>query len=205
MNHFWTDTEPSKLFNRLKKYGFILVVGPQRSGTTIATAMIANDLGYRYIEEGTIWGTLNWWPPEPPASRDFTAYFTPENAGCVIHCPEHTAYCHLYAGREDTAIVMVRRKIDDIIASQKRVGWGFEWKEMLHYPGEERPISKVKYKHWDNYQKKMLGKQGFEIKYNNLKTHPMWVNKEYRQDFAIAQIEVDKPRGERVQNPKLKK
>lgn len=203
---FWTQTKPSKLFNKLKDFEYILVTGPQRSGTTIMAVMIANDLGYEFIEEGTIWGRLQWQPPDPPAPRDFTAYFQKEDTPpAVIHCPEHSAYCHLYAGFDNVAVVMVRRDIDDIIASQERVGWGFEWLEMKHYPGEERPISRVKYKHWDDYQKKELGKQAFEIEYESLKKHPMWVDKSERNDFAIAQVEVGKPRGDRVQNPKLAK
>lgn len=144
--------------------------------------------------------------PKPPAPRDFKAYFNKEDSPpCVVHCPEHCAYVHLYAGVDNVAVVMIRRNIEDIITSQERVGWGFEWLEMKHYPGEERPISKVKYRHWDNYQKKMLGKQAFEIEYESLNIHPMWVDKEYRVEFATSQIEIDKPRGEWVQNPKLRK
>lgn len=204
MTPFWTPTKPSRLFNRLKKFEYILVTGPQRSGTTVTTVMIANDLCYEYVEESTVWGRIKTIPPDPPTKRDFRQYFN-GFPPCVIHCPEHSAYVHQYAGIANVAVVMVRRDIDDIIASQERVGWGFEWLEMKHYPGEKRPISEVKYRHWDEYQKKLLGKQAFEIKYESLKKHPMWVDKEDREDFAIAQVEVGKPRGQRIQNPKLVK
>lgn len=204
MTPFWTVTKPSKLFKKLKQFEYILVTGPQRAGTTITAVMIANDLDYEFLEEGTVWGRLGQWPPNPPAVRDLRDYFN-TFPPCVIHCPEHSAYCHLYAGLDNVAVVMVRRDVNDIIASQERVGWGFEWLEMKHYPGEKRPISEVKYRHWDEYQKNELGTQAFEVDYESLKCHPMWVDKEHRQDFAIAQVEVGKPRGDRVQNPKLKK
>lgn len=202
MKPFWQITEPSKIFDQLKEFDFILVVGPQRAGTTITGVMIANDLHYAYLEESEIWDRLDLQPPEPPASRNFIEFFKPSNNGCVIHCPEHTAYCHLYAGLKNVAVVMVKRKVSDIIASQKRVGWGFEDHELLHYPGEVAPIAEVKYKRWKQ-QKEILGRQAFEVKYNNLSKHPLWVPKNKRAEFAIAQVEVGNPRGQFVQNKEL--
>lgn len=201
---FWTPTPKSDLFDHLVPYRFILVTGPQRAGTTIAAAMIANDLGYEYGQDGLVWGMLGIKPPEPPGSRDWHYYFNEiRKDPIVIHCSEHCAYVHQYVDVDGLAVVMVRRAIEDIIASQKRVGWGFEWLEMKHYPGKQGPISRAKYEFWDQKQKPILGDRAFEIEYECLSKHPLWVPKEQRKNFHICQIEVGKPRGERIQNPKL--
>jgi hypothetical protein len=39
------------VFEELAQYGQIVVTGPQRSGTRIATQMIASDTGHRYVDE----------------------------------------------------------------------------------------------------------------------------------------------------------
>ena len=42
------------MFKHYKRYGKILVTGPQRAGTRITAKIIASDLKYRYIDESEI-------------------------------------------------------------------------------------------------------------------------------------------------------
>ena len=187
---FWTPTESSNLFNHLQEFNFILVTGPHRAGTTIATAMIANDLGHKFFEEPNI----------PPGNLG--DFLETETGPAVIHCPSYCHVVHEYVYVDGLAVVLVRRQIDDIIASQRRVGWGFEQHELKKY-GRTGCIARVKYAHWDDIQRQILKDRAFEIRYEDLRNHPMWVSREQRKDFYIAQIEIGKPRGDRIQNPDL--
>jgi len=191
MKRFWTPTPKSALFDYLRGRRIILVVGPQRAGTTIASVMIANDLDYEYLR-----------------SEDFGSwevFLGNRNKPCVIRCPEYTAKAHWHTNVDLLAVVIIRRPVMEIIASQERVGWGFEVAEMLNYPGYKPPVSKAKYDYWDNVQKYVLGDSAFEIEYKSLIAHPMWIPPERRQDFYTAQIEIGEPRGEQIQNPNLVK
>lgn len=200
---FWQPVPKSDYFDYLKPYKFILVVGPQRAGTTIVATMIANDLDYDFLEESNVWGYLGRDAPPPGEQRHWQQFFDSYPDSMVIHCPEHTAFVHQYARLDCVAVVLVRRKVKDIIASQQRVGWGFEWLELLHYPGYKPPIAKAKYHFWDTYQKRLLKRNGFEVIYEKLKYHPMWVDKCRRRNFTITQVQIDRPRGPHVQNETL--
>lgn len=191
----FTRTAKSTLFDHLKPYRFILVSGPHRAGTTIAAAMIANDLGYEFYEDvqdrlETLGGSHQIYRPS------------------VLHCPTRCYQIHQFAKIPDLAAVMVIRDIDDIIASQKRIPWGFENEQLHAYRTKawprptfpvQPPIAEVKYRYWWGVQKKIFGERGYEVEYESLKAHTMWVAPEQRKGFTANQIEVGKPHGPRVQ------
>lgn len=169
------------MFEYLKDFSKIIVSGPQRSGTRICAKMIAHDLNYRYVDEGDIgvdslnrlWGLWH-------RQKSF-----------VVQCPALSRYVHLFAD-DDTAIVFMIRDIDDIVASQKRVGWSWGIPELLRY---DIPISQfdvsdpatTKYAFWLESQKHLVGANGFEVKYESLRGHPLWLDKEQRLDFKSSQ------------------
>lgn len=173
------------MFEYLKKHTQILIVGPQRSGTTIATKMIAHDLGYfPYLEEHILYNF------ETLRAMIITNHR--ENKGGVYQAPNFSAYCHLIPA--EPAVVMMVRDVGDILASQERIGWGGpgglnEQKELELYFRDTGIASEVKYEVWNKYQKKLI-KHPYEVQYESLKGHPLWVEKEKRKNFGPRQTEI---------------
>lgn len=183
----------NKLLEQLSDFKYIFVTGPHRAGTTFSSYIIALDLDYSWFESQT-------WMSQYDTMRDCIQSL---GGPLVLHCPAFCHTVHEYRDVPDVAVVIVRRSVEDILASQRRVGWGFEDHEMTKYPGYDKPIATAKYHYWDTVQKLILRTQAFELEYNSLKNHLLWVNKEYRQNFHIAQIKRGEPRGDRIQNPRL--
>ncbi len=103
----------------------------------------------------------------------------------VVQCPVLCRYIHLFS-EDNYAIVMMRRKVEDIIASQKRISWSWEWLELAKYDRTDGIIAEVKYQFWDDYQKERI-KHAYEIEYDSLTAHPLWVANEERQNFDARQ------------------
>lgn len=192
------------MFDYLKPYDTILLTGPHRAGTTIAAIMIANDLGYEYHEEEDVFYTYiakyEWVPPGAPIDQiDLRRYFALVDAPLVLRCPAFCSQVHRYTDVPDLAVVLMRRELSEILASQQRVRWGFEGKELAAYRGHEGPIARVKYTIWDREQKAILGDRAFELDYESLSQHPLWIPKEERSDFHVRQYREDEPLGPRYQ------
>lgn len=131
------------MFEYLRPYSKIIVTGPQRSGTTIAAVMIARDLGYYFYPEEQI-RVRELWRVERLFNR--TGNF-------VLQAPAICRWVHRFSA-PDTAIVLMRRKIKDIIASQERIRWTCERWELSRYGVRRGIIAEVKYRFWDECQKK---------------------------------------------------
>jgi len=80
----------------------------------------------------------------------------------------------------------MRRKIEDIIASQKRISWSWEWLELARYDRTDGIIAEVKYQFWDQYQKELI-KHAYENEYESLAAHPLWVAKMNARIFDARQ------------------
>jgi hypothetical protein len=200
MPQYRFDKKPkSALFNHLEKYRFILVSGPHRAGTTIAAAMIANDLDYEFQEDvqdqlETFAGSHQIYRPT------------------VFHCPSYCHFIHQLAAIPELAAVMVIRNVEAIIASQNRIPWAFEPTQINAYRFRtipkptfaiQSPIATVKYRYWQEIQKPIFGKNGYEIHYDCLKFHSMWVAPEQRKGFTANQLEVGRPHGPEIQGIRL--
>lgn len=158
------------MFADLSGYRVILVSGPQRSGTRLVAHAIAEDTGHRYVDE-VEFGTHK--------NSQFDRIV--EQGNCiVIQCPAVARWVHEYSG-EDVLVVFVRRNIEDIIASQKRIGWTerFEWSELQHYEANVGPIAQVKYAFWETFQKPNIT-HWLEVEYESLSEHSLWVAKDKR-------------------------
>ncbi len=166
------------MFEWLAEFDKVLVTGPQRSGTRICTKMIAYDTGHEYIDElGIIGDSLNWLGTFVSTKRRF-----------VVQCPALCRYVHIFSA-DDVAIVLMRRSIEGIIASQKRIGWRGEWLELARYDRSDGVIAEVKYQFWEEYQREQI-KHAFEIEYESLAKHPLWVPTYLRRNFEIGQTAV---------------
>lgn len=163
------------MFEWLVNFDKILVTGPQRSGTRICAKMIANDTGFEFVDEASLamdgLYRLN--------------YFLNAARPLVIQCPVICRHVHMF-NDEKTAVVLMRRSVDDIVKSQERIGWQWEWLELARYDRTDGPIAEIKYQFWDEYQKERI-QHAFEVEYESLVMHPLWISKEVRQGFAPIQ------------------
>ena len=163
------------MFENLRRHDQIFVTGPQRSGTTIATKMIAQELGYKYYDETCL----------PESFDGFILQMTHDNLDGikgVYQGPTKSALCHTLS--KDIAIVFMMRPIDEIIASQVRINWIWEDQEIAKYPKEyqDTPVSSLKYRYWNEVQKPLI-KYSYEITFGSLRNHPLWLGKEERKNF----------------------
>jgi len=166
------------MYETLKKFKNIVVSGPQRSGTRIASRIIAGDTKKKYIDEKDInfhdFRLLEW-------------YLNKGNV--VIQCP---ALCHMlhYIKDSSTLIVVMIRSIEDILASERRILWHkpARFAELYKYGCSEGIISQIKYDFWNSHQKLILGDRARTIDYEYLKNHPMFVEQRMRRDFKWDQV-----------------
>lgn len=170
------------MFEHLEEFSNVVVTGPQRSGTTIAGQMIAMDLGRKYVDEMRF-GVRR---------LDRVKKILDGSEPVVIQAPALCRWVHLFARRPDTAVVMMRRDPADIIASQEAMDWTrrFEPNELAAYGVKAGPICKVKYAFWERHQRALLGEHAFEVEYESLRGHQLWVSEDLRQDFGPKQTRV---------------
>lgn len=173
------------MFEDLHGFTRIVVTGPQRSGTRIATKMIANDLGLRYIQE------------EEFGVHSFERMMLILLEGWVcIHAPALSHKSHLLPS--NVAVVFMIRNEEDILASQSRINWrswpvergAYEIEDFLPYYEETDPICRIKYKVFAGYQKGLIS-NCFEVQFEDLAYHHMWINKEDRTEFSFDQTEIE--------------
>jgi hypothetical protein len=158
------------------KYPPIIVTGPQRSGTTIATHIFADKLSLTPVEEH---------------------HFIPGNdyTNCIIQSPNaldgYIMLQHMYPGVQ---FLFVRRDPEQIIASMKRIQWCKDdvsnWEAFI----ERYVISRIRL--WEHI-KKHIPDACKEIQYESLQTHPMFVPTEDRLEFTSKQWHPDYPVGPR--------
>ena len=163
------------MFHRLSKFDKILVTGPQRSGTRICAKMIAHDTGHGYVDELDI---------KMDSLYSFQALFSREKS-VVIQCPVMCRHIHMF-NMDNVAVVLMRRRVEDIVASQERIAWPWEKLELARYDRLDGVIAEVKYRFWDEYQKQRL-EHAFEVEYDGLSKHPLWVTKDLRRKFSATQ------------------
>lgn len=155
-------------------YPPIVVTGPQRSGTTIASQILASDLDRRAIDEC-----------EFNIGADYT--------NCVLQLPQALDHLillqHVYPGVQ---FLFVRRDPLEIIRSMKRIHWCkddvHDWDVFL----ERYVVSRILL--W-NHIKQQAPEVCSEIDYKALSDHPLFVDKTKRKEFTSKQWEQGKPVG----------
>jgi len=166
-------------FPRLERFNVVLVSGPQRSGTNFVTAAISEDTSLDYIPEAMFQSTWaqKWWA------------FVQTAESVVIHCPGMCRYLHMFGPFDEVAVVVVRRDVEDIIASQERIGWQWEPYELMLYDKHphDGPIAVVKYDLWERVQQGLI-RNAYEVEYESMSAHRMWVPKAQRVNFAKRQV-----------------
>jgi hypothetical protein len=167
----------NEVLNTLRLLGTkkMVISGPQRSGTMITSKMLAKDLKIQRLDE-----------------MDFNTYdfnkfksILDTKKEFVIQAPTMSAYLHLFP----YTIVYMRRNLQDILRSQKRIDWDqFEQLERDRYfDHTRRPSAVIKTEAWEGFQRIDLGERAFDLDYESLKSHPMWVDPEKRKGFGPRQ------------------
>lgn len=177
------------MFEHLRKHDRLLVTGPQRSGTTICAKMISVDTGHTFLSEAHLVGGSHiddQWHK--------LADLVKTRQRIVVQCPSLSRWIHDFSS-EDTLIVFMRRKIRDIVASEKRIGWGDSaqravYKKALRCYEFPATVAEAKYLFWEEVQRSVVH-HWLEIEFESLKDHPLWVPAERRVDFGPRQISED--------------
>jgi len=175
------------MFEQFSEFKHVLVTGPQRSGTTICAKMIAVDTGHKFMAEGH----MSHVDSNVEELYELIRIVSETNKA-VIQCPIQCRWIHLF-GDDTTAIVMMRRKLDDIKASEKRVGWG-DGRQRIMYKGlvtnyGSMHIALVKWAYWERHQRRLI-KHPFEIHYESLCDHSLWVAPKDRDNWGPRRIDV---------------
>jgi hypothetical protein len=168
------------MFEHLKTYSRIIVSGPQRSGTRIASRMIASDCDYKYIDE-----------KEFKVSNTHLLDALMQSENIVVQAP---GVCHLLhtLSYHSLLICLMIRPTNDIEASEQRINWDNSCRklELSHYGKTEGSPSKAKYDFWHSAQKPQLEPHCLEINYKSLKDHPLYIKKQDRKNFKWNQTEL---------------
>lgn len=170
------------LADRLSAYRCVLVVGPQRSGTTIAARMLAGELGIDFLDERDVDGDLGQQIDELRHRR----------TASVVQCPAWTWACHELGGR-GIGVVLLRRAIEEVIDSQERIRWTrrCQPQELRRYGVSSGTIAEVKYRAWDEHQRRALGPHAFELPYAALAEHSLWLAPDLRKGFHAKQTSLE--------------
>ena len=166
------------MFEYLECFDKILVTGCQRTGTTICSHIIAKDLGYKHIDEDEF---------DVHFQNKFEKIIR-ESSNIVIHCPGMSRNIHKYSN-DQTAIVWMLRNKDDVINSRNRIFWQDNReknKYMFDHIVPTGDIYDIKNWYWQTYQKSNC-KNTYEIEYESLKDHRLWLDKSVRNSFRNRQ------------------
>ncbi|HCH62928.1 MAG TPA: hypothetical protein DFR83_08995 [Deltaproteobacteria bacterium] len=170
---------PFAHFQRFKR---VIVTGPHRSGTTIATEMIAADSGLEAVREES----FEFYRAD--LLRDVL-----RRTGVVVQCP---ALFDLMPELSDphTAIVLMRRPLQELAQSRDRM---FDPHSAHQLSSDEQNTAQlerlgasngdaaaIKYDRWDRWVKERRIHHPIELTYANLSEHPMWVSKEDRRKLG---------------------
>ena len=180
-----------------KGYKRIIIVGPQRSGTTFTSQALSNTLKFRNVDEGEF------------SVRDvnmFRSIIKQENI--VVQAPAMT--CRIQAlVEDDDLVVFMSRKWSDIVKGVHRKNkslsnWvlmetmfnieRYYFNEYDNIAGEffDKHVSKnsyylnAYYNMWKHYQSKVIP-NCITLKYESMKNHTMWLDKSQRKNFGYKQ------------------
>ena len=178
-----------------KNCNSIVVVGPNRSGTTFTGKALAYTLGWKYVDEILI------------NVGNISELLLKKNA--VTQCPGLTYKIHELVD-DDILVVFMVRDWSDILSSvwrknKIRYGRGLsdhifmktKWessKKRYNYAEKifNQHVDKnsyfldVIYKMWKYYQKHQI-KNTIELNYESMSVHELWIDKSKRKNFKAKQ------------------
>ncbi|MBA3387691.1 MAG: hypothetical protein H0T95_13960 [Chthoniobacterales bacterium] len=168
----------AKVVEHARGFRKILVTGPQRSGTTIASRILAHELRYRFVSEKDI--------KTHSLSRLHKRLFSWRRE--VIQGPCFGSICH-YIDTPRTLIVFMRRDLSEIVQSEHRIGWSAQQWELANYFRDAGTIAAVRYECWEKYQQGLMEVPWIELAHASLAPHRLWIDREKRLHFKDHQTE----------------
>jgi len=173
------------MFEHLKEFDYIIVSGMQRTGTTIAARMIQYDteiprciwLGHNVNRVGE--------------SDDPTVYHAPGLSHMLhlIETPPEVKWAVVWMTRDDKEVFDSLSRLIKWNATLSLEQYGEEptgdWKK------DVRRLIQIKAEWWEDQKSQIPN--AFEIEYNSLKDHLMWVNKRDRKKFNARQTSAGSP------------
>jgi len=163
------------MFEYLKGYEEIFVTGMQRTGTTICARMIQYDIEAPYC----IWTGNN-----VKRILDLKEYPIEIPYPVIFHCPGLSHLIHRIESETELdklATVWVRRDKDEIVNSAIKVHWDprsdLETYNLLSTRDLKMDINMLitaKESRWKEQKKEI--QNWFEVDYEDLKSHPLWIN-----------------------------
>jgi hypothetical protein len=155
------------LLPRLRSFTRVLVTGPQRTGTTIGAKMLSVDLGLEFLADKILIGA--------PHCEGVERLLASGRDGFVLQCPGVANEIRALA-REGVAVVWMVRNEADAAAS---------WQKLGGDPG--RPARRNA--RWLAWRAGIPN--AFELRYESLGGHPLWVPKEERVGWGPRKISRD--------------
>lgn len=162
------------------KHSKVFVMWLARSGTRICARMIAEDTGLEFIDE-TEWGII-----DIPKLKHIIKY----RDNFVIHA--NCAYA--IADELPWLVIWVNRNLDDVKASMDNIK-GDRYK-ILQNMWNDKPtpkeLSMTRQKRLELFAKVIPKIKNYkELEYEDLKQHPLWLDKEDRTNFYWLQTKKD--------------
>lgn len=151
------------MFEYLKKYPYIIVTGPHRSGTTIVGHMIAYDTGKEFLDEINI---------NHVYVRKIPKIFETKK-NIILQAPYALPWSPVISNSE-TAIVLVKRNIHNIKKSVQ-----FSKNKRGKKISSPAFAPEQAYKLWDCV--KLYIHNPFEVQYEDIKAHPLWIDENERR------------------------
>ena len=162
----------------------IVILGPQRSGTTIMSKIIGSDLNIPVIDEAEF--RVNDLNMLMDVTKDKDV-FVVQGPGLMVWADQMP---------KDWLYVLSVRSIAEILMSEARIAWqqeGIEKQNLLVkfncVPLMTTPSCIQKYIWWLTYMKPRL-EHTVEITYASMQSHPLWIDKDGRKDFQYKQPEL---------------
>lgn len=161
------------MFEDLKKYRYVIVTGPHRSGTTILAHMIANDTNKTFLDEANIYHSYVRYVPQLLREED----------DIILQAPYILPWSPVIT-RQDLLFVLCVRDVNEIrvsimnskIKSGKKIS-------MPRFSPEQA--------YWLWKQIKPLLHNTMEVHYKSLSQHPFWIDKERRQSSSWHHKQID--------------
>jgi len=183
-------SELEDIVEGFKKHKQVVVTGPQRSGTQIAGRIIADILDWEFVDEREMC---------IPYVKHDTRYFdwmALPKVPTVLQCPRISHVCHQTP--KPTLVVFMMRDVEEIIASDKHrvetyrrysmkkhksvavksvfIEKGHQYSNTF-YDGVLSGVEEVPQRVYDvwNTIQKQYDFNWYELDYNILEQHPLWV------------------------------
>jgi hypothetical protein len=162
------------MFEEFANYRVVLVTGPQRSGTTITAQMIAYDTGHRYVDEFEF------------SVYDDVAFDRTCNTGrdIVVQCPGMLRRIVDCPPSDDVLVVMIRRALEDIRRSERRIRWECSAVELARLGRTSGDAALLKYEYWDQHKKPRHWRA---VAFQDLIEHPLFLPRSARSRFLPKQ------------------